>query len=189
MTVEQTSQLIQLILNSGLLVAICSVLMVGLMFRHLVIGYRLRLLRQTYFDLLTVAIPLRHDRLLHLKIQLRDLRHHYRLTCCSTWAGCTALICSLLSMLTMTLRSLIEANALIPIALVFFVLGIGILLVSIGFVWLDFQADDRSLLQEIQWILTNRSIPVTLAAPKLTLPHRVSQRRQSGVNSSASGMD
>lgn len=189
MSVEQTSQLIQLILNSVLLVVICSVLTVGLILRCLAIGYQLRLLRQTYFDLLAGSMPLRHSRLVHLKTQLLPLRYHYRLACCSSWTSCTALVCSLISTLLMSLRTLIQLNVLIPIALVFFVIGIGMLLLSIGFVLLDFHRDEQSLLTEIQWILTQCPTPISIASSNLTMSHKPVRRLRSRTNPSASGMN
>ncbi|NJN59144.1 MAG: hypothetical protein HC879_17430, partial [Leptolyngbyaceae cyanobacterium SL_5_9] len=78
MSLEQTNQLIQLVLNSALMMAACVVLLGGLLVRHTATHRQLRSLNQEYSELMVGSVLLKGDRLLQVKHQLRQLRQQYQ---------------------------------------------------------------------------------------------------------------
>ena len=178
MSVEQTEQLIQLILNSLLLVTICVIVLSSLLMRHTSIVNRLQTVQQDYFKLLEGAEVFRGDRLKHLKHQIRSLRRHYRLTHISILAAHYALLCCIASTLVVAFRAFIYANWLIQLALVLFVAGVAILMVSIGLALFDLYSTNHSVREEINWVLSlgmadRKAIPVP---PQRRSPHRKSAK-------------
>jgi hypothetical protein len=145
MSVEQTSQLIQLILNSALMVTACVITLGGLLVRHAAINDRLRLTHREYFELFSGIGVLKGDRRSQLRQQLRQLRQRYRLAYRSLLAVHSALVCLLSSTFVMALRTLVNWNGLISGGLVLFAIGVGIFLVGAGFALLDFYTAGRSL--------------------------------------------
>ncbi|HEY9622280.1 MAG TPA: DUF2721 domain-containing protein [Crinalium sp.] len=154
MTVEQTSQLIQLILNSVLMVTACVIVLGVLLVRHTAVNNRLQQMNQEYFQLLSHAVLLRGARLLQIKAQLQQLRQRYRTSHRSLLSVYYALILLVVSTFLVALRTMIDWQGLITISLVFFTLGVGVLLFSIGFALLDFRSSQRSLWQEVNWVMT-----------------------------------
>lgn len=153
MSIEQTDQLIRLILNSLLLVVICVGVVNGLLMRQTAFANRLRGMQKEYLELLGTGL-LQTDRLMQLKVQLRQLRQHYRTAYASLLAAQYALLLCMASTVVIAFRMLFPANWLIHTALILFVLGSVILLSSIGLTLLDVYAANRSLGEEIQWVLS-----------------------------------
>jgi hypothetical protein len=153
MTVEQTSQLIQLILNSVLMVIACVVLLGALLVRHTAIYNRIRMMNHEYFQLFDTAVMFRGDRLLHLKQQLQQLRQQHYTNYSSLLATYSALLVLALSTLTLSLRALFNWPWLIVGSLICFAIGVAIWLIGVGLALIEFYTARRSLLEEISWVL------------------------------------
>jgi Protein of unknown function (DUF2721) len=164
MTVEQTSQLIQLILNSVLMVTACVIVLGVLLLRHTAVNNRLQQMNQEYFQLLSNAVTLRGARLLQIKAQLQHLRQRYRTSHHSLLSVYYALILLVISTFLVALRTMVDWQGLITISLVFFTLGVGVLLLSVGWALLDFRRSQRSLWQEVNWVLTLGELGTTVVS-------------------------
>ena len=143
MSVQQTSQLIQLILNSALMIGVCVLLWGGLWLRHTTLADRLKALHLDYAKL-TCVLPLElgedhRDRLRYLKQQRQKLQYHYRLSKRCTLVLHYALVSFSLSIFALAARTLVNLNGLISLALGLFTLGTALLLVSVVMTLLDFQ--------------------------------------------------
>jgi protein-S-isoprenylcysteine O-methyltransferase Ste14 len=157
MSLEQTNQLIQLVLNSVLMVAACVVILGGLLVRHTATQRQLRSLTQEYSELMGGSVLLRGDRLLQVKHQLRQLRQQYQDAYRSILVIHYALLTFVLSGLTVALRTIANADWLITAALVLFIVGLVILLLGLALALADLHAAKRSLWHEIQWVLNLNS--------------------------------
>jgi len=153
MDVEQTTQLIQLILNSVLMVTACVVVLGVLLMRHTAIHGRLRSMNQEYFQLLGDAVVFRGDRLLQVKHQLLQFRNHYSTTYFSLMLVYLALMTFGASTLLLALRTLVNWQWLITLSLTVFMVGMGVLLSGVGLSLVDFCLSRRSLLEEMNWVL------------------------------------
>jgi hypothetical protein len=158
MSLEQTSQLIQLVLNSALMVTACVIVLGGLQVRHMATHRQLRSLSQEYAELMGDAV-LRGDRLLQVKHQLRQLRQHYQDAYRSILVIHYALLSFVLSGLTVALRTIANADWLIGLALVLFIAGLAILLLGLGLTLADLHTAKRSLWDEINWVLSLGDLP------------------------------
>jgi hypothetical protein len=154
MSIEQTDQLIRLILNSLLLVVACVAVVHGLLMRQAAFANRLRIAQQEYLELLDGTRPFKNDRLMQLKGQLRQLRQRYRIAHASLLTAHYALLVCMTSTVVIAFRMLFSPNWLIHTALILFVLGAAILLCSIGLTLVDVYATNRSLSEEIHWVLS-----------------------------------
>ncbi|MEO0827173.1 MAG: DUF2721 domain-containing protein [Cyanobacteria bacterium J06635_15] len=143
MSVQQTSQLIQLILNSALMIGVCVLLWGGLWLRYTTLADRLKALHIDYVKL-SHALPLgpgvdHRDRLRYLKQQRQKLQYHYRLSKRCTLILHYALLGFLLSIFALAARTLVNLNWLILVALGLFTAGTALLLLSVAMTLLDFQ--------------------------------------------------
>jgi len=158
MSVEQTTQLIQLILNSVLLSVACAIVLGGLIARHTAIGqqlqsfYRLEHSVNESQEWLTGITQLSRSRL--NRKQMHRLRYRFQISRYSVLSAYYALLFAGLSCFTLVLRGLMEWNGLIPIALGCFVIGVATLLVSVGLTLVDWHLSDRALLDEVQQLLS-----------------------------------
>ncbi len=153
MSVEQTQQLIQLILNSVLMLTVCVIVLGGLSLRHNALSCQLQSLNQEYFALLKATGLLRGDRPLQIRGQLRQLRQRYRTVHYSIVIIHYALICFVVSTLMLILRTLLHSVFLIHASLVLSMMGLAILLLGMGLALIDFHAAKRSLWEEMNWVL------------------------------------
>lgn len=153
MSIEQTSQLIQLMLNSVLMVTACVIVLTGLLMRHSALDNRLYSLNREYLDLIGNTSLLTGDRRLRLRAQVRQLRRCYRLAHFSLLAVHYALFAFGFSTVVVTLRAFLRSDALIPWSLALFVIGLVILLFSVGLAMLDLHYSGRPLWEEINWVL------------------------------------
>jgi hypothetical protein len=163
MSVEQTTQLIQLILNSVLMTVACALALSRLGTRHTFIEEKLQTANQWYTSLLETekevraadgGASFREVRLFQAKKSLRRLQRRYTVTHYSLLATHYALLFSIGSIFTMTLRALINADWLIVAALGLFVVGVACLLLGIGLTLIDLHSSDLHLLEEVQGMLT-----------------------------------
>ncbi len=160
MSIEQTAQLIQLILNSMLMIVGCALVSNRLERRHSVLIDRLQNLMGRYAELLESdpgqsGLALAADPQIALaKKQLRQLQNRYTLTSASLLAVHAALLLAVGNVLLLALRSLVDLDWLIPLSLTVFVAGVASLLLGAGLTLLDLQTVDRALWQEMQDLLS-----------------------------------
>ncbi|EKQ68259.1 Protein of unknown function (DUF2721) [Leptolyngbyaceae cyanobacterium JSC-12] len=150
MSVEQTTQLIQLILNSVLMSVACALVLGGLTARHSAIAEQLQALHFT--EELTLE-PTRSRRG-QSRNQIRRLQYRYTLSRYSVVVAYYALFFAIVSCLTLALRGIINWNGLISLALVLFVVGVATLLVSVGLTLVDWHLSDRPMLDEARRLLS-----------------------------------
>lgn len=151
MSVEQTTQLIQLILNSVLLTVACALTLGRLGMRHSAIEERLQMANRRYTELLGVgeeSAP--GQKLTQAKKSRRHLQRHRRLVHYSLLAVNYALLFSIISLLVMSLRALVNGDWLIVLALGLFVVSAGLLLVGIGVALLDLHSSQLPLWNEVK---------------------------------------
>lgn len=190
MNVEQTSQLIQLVFNSVVMVVACVMVVNGQSLRHVAIVNRLRALQQAYFELAKAErlssnlSEGRETRLLQLRTQLRQLRQHYRQTHYEVLVAHYALLFCGASTFSVTLRTLLDANWLINAALILFSIGVGLLLVSVGLTLLNLHRSHGSIRQEMGWVLHPATGQAATAKPAAVSRQRSPQKP---VNVSAKG--
>ncbi|MBE9101351.1 DUF2721 domain-containing protein [Vacuolonema iberomarrocanum] len=180
MSVEQTSQLLQLILNSVLMVAVCGVMLMGLLAHQGTLYQRLQWLNRECREQLMGTAFLERDRFQKMKHQQKILRERYRQVQNSIFLAYGALVALLFSTFLLACRTFLQVNSLIPGSLLFFVLGNIALLVSAGLALLDIQRERQSMLSELRdWM---RGSDVRLEPPRLALPpsrERTSSRERS----------
>lgn len=150
MSVEQTSQLIQLILNSVLMVVVGGLVLMGLMAHQGVIYQRLQWVNREYREQLMGAVPLERDRFSWLKTHQRDLRHHYHQIQTSVFLAYGALVLLLGSSFLLGIRTLVNLGWLIPGSMVLFVGGNAVLLAGVGLALLEVQRSRKSILSELR---------------------------------------
>lgn len=150
MSIDQTTQLIQLTLNSVLLLASCALLSHRLGVRHLAIEERLQTTMRQY----AVMEAKPSDRFLQTKKQLRQLQHRHRLTHYSLVTIHLALLLSLASTLTLSLRMLLPLDWLVIVALGLFCLSLAVLLVGVALTLIDLYTCDRALWDEVALLLS-----------------------------------
>lgn len=174
MSVEQTTQLIQLILNSVLMIVACAFVLGGLLLRRSALENRLQTTSLEYYQVLHLAYESQSGRLLRLKKQLRHLQQQIQ----SSRNGITAVYYALMffvgSTFALSMRTAIDALWLISIAMTLFIAGVGVLLLSVAIILLGLHQSDREALLE------HRPWQETLAFPKsgVTRSQKESQVRR-----------
>ncbi|KAM3115335.1 DUF2721 domain-containing protein [Phormidesmis sp. 146-33] len=154
MSVEQTTQLIQLILNSVLMIVACAFVLGSLMLRRSALENRLQTTSLEYYQVLHLAYDSQNDRLLLLKKQLRHLQQQIQSSRNGILALHYALMVFVASTFALAMRTVVEGTWLISVAMAFFIGGMGILLFSVAIVLLDLHQSDRPFWQEMTGILT-----------------------------------
>ncbi|MBF2084323.1 hypothetical protein [Thermoleptolyngbya sp. C42_A2020_037] len=144
MSIEQTTQLIQLILNSVLMVAVGAAVWLGLMLRWVWLD---SLLRGAGGEVLRDEMKGLGDRpwrleqswgrgayrsLLALRRSNRRLKRHHQMVAVSLLVAHGSLLLLVSSTLLLALRTLVQANWLIQLSLGVFVLGVGGVLLALG---------------------------------------------------------
>ncbi len=171
MSVDQTSQLIQLVLNSVLMAIACGLVLLALVTRHTAIHQQLRSLSRDVQALLDGIDPLwdafisedvfpsaarhylpvttRRERVSQLKVQQQYLRQRYRLTQTSVLITYGALLLLLGNVGLLALRTLIGWDWLVTISLYLFAGGTVVFLLGVGLAVVDIYKSRRSLLEEL----------------------------------------
>jgi hypothetical protein len=165
MSVEQTTQLIQLILNSMLMMVACTLLLSRIALRQTALEESLQTANRQCMELLGLGgerwsegngAERSTSRALQAKKHLRQLQHRYKVVQYSVLANAYALMCAIASTLALSLRALINLEWLVPISLGLFVFGVTLLLLGVGFMLLDLHTADRALWDEITSVLIGR---------------------------------
>jgi hypothetical protein len=145
MSVEQTTQLIQLMLNSVLMGVVCALVLGGLTARHTTLSEEIQALQQAS------AQETNGDEVRSQVLQRRQQRYfhtRYRIMGYSVMMAYYALFFSILSGFLLALRALFGWDWLIPVALVLFAIGISTLLVAVGLTLVEWHLSNRPLLDE-----------------------------------------
>ncbi|MDJ0706067.1 MAG: DUF2721 domain-containing protein [Leptolyngbyaceae cyanobacterium MO_188.B28] len=137
MSVHQTSQLIQLILNSALMITVCVGLLGGLWLRHGAIANQLRAHKSQILKLSNPSSGAVPEQLTQLRQDRCHLQRRYHLIHGSTLVIHYTLLVFIASLFTLALRTLVNLSWLIPIALFLFIVGAGGVLVSVALALLE----------------------------------------------------
>lgn len=182
MSVEQTTQLIQLILNSVLMSVACALVLGGLTARHAAIGQQIQHRRwegQDSAELSSLGM-VTPGRQRQSRKQRQQLRYRYQLARYSVLSAYYALLFSGLSCFILVIRGMVDWNLLIPVSLGFFVIGVATLLVAVGLTLIDWHLGDRSLLEETHKLLSfGQDAPLVPVQPRQrAMPVPAGQRRE-----------
>ncbi|NDJ16332.1 hypothetical protein [Myxacorys almedinensis] len=158
MSVEQTTQIIQLVLNSVLMVLACAFVLGGLLLRRSVLENRLQATSIEYFQILhrlddsrhSSNEALQHHRLLFLKKRLRHLQHHVKASRTSILGLYYALMVFAASVFALSLRTVFSASWLVSGAMALFMVGVAVLLASVALVVLDLHQSENPFWQEMR---------------------------------------
>ena len=145
MSVHQTSQLIQLILNSALMITVCVGLMGGLWLRHGEIAHQLQSRKSQLLKAINPSNRSDPEQLTQLRQERLHLQRRYRLIHTSTLVIHYALLGFIASLFILALRTLVNLSWLIPISLFLFIVGAGGVLVSVAFALMDFYQGNQAL--------------------------------------------
>lgn len=152
MSIDDTTQLIQLILNSVLMLLACAFVLGGLLLRRSVIENRLQITNIEYFQILDRFEQ--SNRLAMLQKQLRHLQQRVKTANNGILVMYYALTLFVASTLLLSIRTVISAEWLITSSMAVFVAGVGVLLFSVAIVLLDLHQSDRPFWQEMRDILS-----------------------------------
>jgi uncharacterized membrane protein YdbT with pleckstrin-like domain len=162
MSVEQTTQLIQLILNSVLLTVACALALGRLGIRQATVEEHLKAASRHYSDLLELrgemegngkVLPLQ-SRLNQAKKALRQLQQRYQVLHQSLLATHYAFLFAVISTFMMALRALVNADWLITLAIGLFVVSVSVLLLGVGWTLVEIHHSKLPLLQEVEGMLS-----------------------------------
>lgn len=173
MSVEQTTQLIQLILNSVLLMVVCVIALGRLGVRQASLEETLKATTRQYATLWQVAREAKgsqqrssfQHRLVQAKKVLRQQQQHYLLSYYSLLATYYAFLFSIFSIFTLTLRTLIQGDWLIGFALGLFMVSVTGLLAGVGLTLVELHNSKLPFWDEIEEIVgirKNAGQPVKL---------------------------
>lgn len=152
MSVEQTSQLIQLILNSVLMILACVIGLVGLRWYLIGIGDRLRSSYLSYSEAVAHLSTL--SRLSLLRNQSHELRRRYKRCHSNIHILSCALILFVASSFFLSFRGLVNYNWLMSISLICFISGLVIFLIAVLIILADLNRTQQTLwsdLNQLRW--------------------------------------
>jgi hypothetical protein len=127
MSVEQTSQLIQLILNALLLSLVTTGMVVVTSARSQAVTSHLQGIQEALLSDGRLTYP----HLAYLSQKRRSLRRRYQVERLGQLAAHYSFLLSVSSALVVSMRSLVNWDMLIPVSLICFVLSLGLLLSSV----------------------------------------------------------
>lgn len=153
MSIDDTTQLIQLILNSVLMLLACAFVLGGLLLRRSVIENRLQITNVEYFQVLGQLD--RANRLSMLQKQIRYLQQRVKSANNGILVMNYALALFVSSTFALAMRTVLEAEWLVTGSMALFVVGTAILLFSVAIVLVDLHHSDRPFWQEMRDILAS----------------------------------
>ena len=149
MSVHQTSQLIQLILNSALMITVCVGLLGGLWLRHGAIANQLRSHKSQLLKLSNPSTGSDPEQLTQLRQDRYHLQRRYHLIHSSTLVIHYALLVFIASLFILALRTLVNLSWLIPMALFLFIVGAGGVLVSVSLALLEIHQGSQASVRRL----------------------------------------
>lgn len=153
MSIDDTTQLIQLILNSVLMLLACAFVLGGLLLRRSVIENRLQITNVEYFQILDRFDQ--SNRSLMLQKQIRHLQQRVKSANNGILVLYYALGLFVSSTFILSIRTVISAEWLVIGSMALFVAGTAILLFSVAIVLVDLHQSDRPFWQEMRDILAS----------------------------------
>ncbi|MER3435036.1 MAG: hypothetical protein C4288_16865 [Leptolyngbya sp. ERB_1_1] len=153
MSIDDTTQLIQLILNSVLMLLACAFVLGGLLLRRSVIENRLQITNVEYFQ--SIDRIDQSNRLLMLQKQIRYLQQRVKSANNGILVMYYALILFVSSTFTLAIRTVFSMEWLVTGSMALFVAGTAILLFSVAIVLVDLHQSDRPFWQEMRDILAS----------------------------------
>ncbi|MBW4525875.1 MAG: DUF2721 domain-containing protein [Phormidium tanganyikae FI6-MK23] len=153
MSIDDTTQLIQLILNSVLMLLACAFVLGGLLLRRSVIENRLQITNVEYFQSLDRFDQ--SNRLLMLQKQIRYLQQRVKSANNGILVMYYAFILFVSSTFALAIRTVFSAEWLVTGSMALFVAGTAILLFSVAIVLVDLHQSDRPFWQEMRDILAS----------------------------------
>lgn len=182
MSVEQTSQLIQLILNSALMAIAAGIILVGLLLRHTALHLRLRDVHDSTVELMGGGVVFRGDRFTHLRQQQQYFRQRCRTSFQSVLFAYGALMLLLVNVLLLALRTLLDWSWLIPGSLVLFLLGAGATLLALGVALVDLYWAQRLPRKGNAKQTLSRTVSINLRQTLKMKPRLLPSRRAASLN-------
>ncbi len=152
MSVEHTTQLIQLILNSTLMLLGCALVLGRVSSRCDAVEVRLKGAKHRCLGLMGDR-SVRSGVMAQSRKHLRQLLSRLRLLHWGLLAAHYALLFEIASTLILACRTLIHFEWFIPASLVAFNLGVLALMLAVGCVLVDVHYAQRSLMEEVQTFL------------------------------------
>lgn len=152
MSMENSAQLIQLILNSVLMVLACAFVLSGLLLRRTVLENRFQIASLEYFQSLNRSSEQPFDRSRLLQKQLRHFQQQVKTSQNGILTLYYALMLFVISTLGLSLRTVFDADWLVTLSMAFFVAGVAILLLSVMIVLLEFQRSEPFWREIGEWM-------------------------------------
>lgn len=153
MSIDDPTQLIQLILNSVLMLLACAFALGGLLLRRSVIENRLQITNVEYFQILDRVD--RSNRSLMLQKQIRHLQQRVKSANNGILVMYYALGLFVASTFILSIRTVWSLEWLVTGSMALFVAGTAILLFSVAIVLVDLHQSDRPFWQEMRDILAS----------------------------------
>ncbi|MBE9012578.1 DUF2721 domain-containing protein [Pseudanabaenaceae cyanobacterium LEGE 13415] len=153
MSIDDPTQLIQLILNSVLMLLACAFVLGGLLLRRSVIENRLQITNVEYFQILDRFEQ--SKRSLMLQKQIRHLQQRVKSANNGILVMYYALGLFVASTFTLSIRTVFNIEWLVTGSMALFVAGTAILLFSVAIVLVDLHHSDRPFWQEMRDILAS----------------------------------
>ena len=153
MSINDTTQLIQLILNSVLMLLACAFVLGGLLLRRSVIENRLQITNIEYFQILDRITP--SNRLLMLQKQIRYLQQRVKSANNGVLVMYYALLLFVSSIFALSVRTVFSAEWLVSASMALFVAGTAVLLFGVAIVLVDLHQSDRPFWQEMREIIAS----------------------------------
>lgn len=153
MSIDDPTQLIQLILNSVLMLLACAFVLGGLLLRRSVIENRLQITNVEYFQILDRFD--RSSRSLMLQKQIRHLQQRVKSANNGILILYYALGLFVASTFILSIRTVVSLEWLVTGSMALFVAGTAILLFSVAIVLVDLHHSDRPFWQEMRDILAS----------------------------------
>lgn len=183
MSVEHTSQLLQLILNSVMMMVCCGFVLGRLSLRCAAIDEQISSLRRTFLESDLVRgdgqpSPLSGNRWLHAKKQFRQIQRCRRVLSYGSLAIHYALLLAIGSTLLLATRTLINLEFLIPLSLGLFTAAAAALLAGVAGALLELHLSNRSLSQELETLM-ELDAPVDLSRLTPARSRRAANRARS----------
>lgn len=152
MSIDDTTQLIQLILNSVIMLLACACVLGGLLLRRSVIENRLQITNVEYFQMLDRVEQ--SNRLSILQRQLRYLQQRVKTANNGILVMYYALMLFVASTFLLAIRTVVSAEWLVTASMTVFIGGVAVLLFSVAIVLLDLHQSDRPFWQEMRDLLS-----------------------------------
>jgi hypothetical protein len=169
-SIAQTSQLLQLVLNSAVMMVIALIWWGIVVFRLNTVSHHMHRLRRQYHR--SKAKGSQPRGLLRLRQHCQELTVRYRLNRHSALIMHYVLLSLMASLFCLALRALMNSNLLITVALFLFVLGAGGILLSVALALMEFYQLNLLTIEGSDWSkpMPTPTAMVTVAPQAVVMP-------------------